>query len=256
VPNRRYPITPDKRAQIRRLLGEVNSRLGTGTGESDLSPNRTIRILNELLAPTVVNPEDFLYLCLPPEVLERPIVLEGSKVKTGQSAFELSGRPYDCIKREDTHTVGHLLQWSEAELCDIQGLGSKSLGEVKTKLQFQGWHLSLHDIKPLAPPAGDRWVELEMQSGGSGIRLKRLHSLAMRRSVGSILPASFSKKSEIVHHLEQHGLPTIGHIVGLGAAKLSRLPWTEAGSNGKLDLFWAASAILGKLKDCNIPMPA
>jgi DNA-directed RNA polymerase subunit alpha len=53
----------------------------------------------------------------------------------------LTVRSYNCLKREGIHTVGELLSRSEADLMDIRNFGSKSIDEVKAKLQSMGMQL-------------------------------------------------------------------------------------------------------------------
>jgi len=55
--------------------------------------------------------------------------------------LELTVRSYNCLKREGIHTVGELLSRSEADLMDIRNFGSKSIDEVKAKLQSMGMQL-------------------------------------------------------------------------------------------------------------------
>jgi DNA-directed RNA polymerase subunit alpha len=55
--------------------------------------------------------------------------------------LDLTVRSYNCLKREGIHTVGELLVRSEADLLDIRNFGSKSIDEVKAKLQSMGLQL-------------------------------------------------------------------------------------------------------------------
>ena len=50
------------------------------------------------------------------------------------------------MKREGIHTVGELISRSEADLLDIRNFGSKSIDEVKIKLDTLG--LALKDSPP------------------------------------------------------------------------------------------------------------
>ena len=52
--------------------------------------------------------------------------------------LNLSVRSYNCLKREGIHTVGDLVEKSEAELMDIRNFGQKSIDEVKAKLEELG----------------------------------------------------------------------------------------------------------------------
>ncbi len=61
-------------------------------------------------------------------------------------SLHLSVRSNNCLKREGIHTVGELLQRSEQDLLDIRNFGSKSIDEVKEKLEQMG--LSLKDSAP------------------------------------------------------------------------------------------------------------
>ena len=55
--------------------------------------------------------------------------------------LDLTVRSYNCLKREGIHTVGELLSRSEADLLDIRNFGSKSIDEVKAKIQSMGLQL-------------------------------------------------------------------------------------------------------------------
>ncbi|MGO3646149.1 MAG: DNA-directed RNA polymerase subunit alpha [Candidatus Corynebacterium faecigallinarum] len=48
--------------------------------------------------------------------------------------LEFSVRSYNCLKREDIHTVGQLAGRTESDLLDIRNFGQKSINEVKVKL--------------------------------------------------------------------------------------------------------------------------
>ena len=55
--------------------------------------------------------------------------------------LDLTVRSYNCLKREGIHTVGELINRSEADLMDIRNFGSKSIDEVKAKLASMGMSL-------------------------------------------------------------------------------------------------------------------
>ena len=55
--------------------------------------------------------------------------------------LDLTVRSYNCLKREGIHTVGELVNRSEADLLDIRNFGSKSIDEVKAKLVSMGMSL-------------------------------------------------------------------------------------------------------------------
>jgi len=65
--------------------------------------------------------------------------------------LNLTVRSYNCLKREGIHSVGELLSRSEQDLLDIRNFGSKSIDEVKAKLQEMG--LNLKDSAPGFDPS-------------------------------------------------------------------------------------------------------
>ena len=60
--------------------------------------------------------------------------------------LKLTMRSYNCLKREGIHTVSELVSRSEQDLLDIRNFGSKSIEEVKLRLQEMG--LALKDSAP------------------------------------------------------------------------------------------------------------
>ena len=60
--------------------------------------------------------------------------------------LDLTVRSYNCLKREGIHTVSELVSRSEQDLLDIRNFGSKSIEEVKLRLQEMG--LALKDSAP------------------------------------------------------------------------------------------------------------
>lgn len=48
--------------------------------------------------------------------------------------LNFSVRSYNCLKREEIHTVGELAEYNESELLDIRNFGEKSINEVKVRL--------------------------------------------------------------------------------------------------------------------------
>ena len=57
--------------------------------------------------------------------------------------LNFSVRSYNCLKREEIHTVGELASRTESDLLDIRNFGQKSINEVKVKLAGLG--LALKD---------------------------------------------------------------------------------------------------------------
>jgi DNA-directed RNA polymerase subunit alpha len=52
--------------------------------------------------------------------------------------LDFSVRSYNCLKREDIHTVGEHAARTESDLLDIRNFGQKSINEVKVKLAELG----------------------------------------------------------------------------------------------------------------------
>ncbi len=52
--------------------------------------------------------------------------------------LNFSVRSYNCLKREEIHTVGELATRTESDLLDIRNFGQKSINEVKVKLAGLG----------------------------------------------------------------------------------------------------------------------
>jgi DNA-directed RNA polymerase subunit alpha len=67
--------------------------------------------------------------------------LQSGELATIIEDLNLSVRSYNCLKREGINTVGDLVQRSEQELMDIRNFGSKSIDEVKAKLEELGLSL-------------------------------------------------------------------------------------------------------------------
>lgn len=57
--------------------------------------------------------------------------------------LDFSVRSYNCLKRQEIHTVGELAECTESDLLDIRNFGQKSINEVKIKLANLG--LTLKD---------------------------------------------------------------------------------------------------------------
>ncbi|APT93213.1 DNA-directed RNA polymerase subunit alpha [Corynebacterium phocae] len=55
--------------------------------------------------------------------------------------LNFSVRSYNCLKRQEIHTVGELAECTESDLLDIRNFGQKSINEVKIKLNNLGLSL-------------------------------------------------------------------------------------------------------------------
>ncbi|AWT25464.1 DNA-directed RNA polymerase subunit alpha [Corynebacterium provencense] len=76
--------------------------------------------------------------------------------------LDFSVRSYNCLKREDIHTVGELASRTESDLLDIRNFGQKSINEVKVKLAELGLGLKdapegfdINDIEGYDPESGE-----------------------------------------------------------------------------------------------------
>ncbi|MGB7983347.1 MAG: DNA-directed RNA polymerase subunit alpha [Candidatus Nanopelagicales bacterium] len=67
--------------------------------------------------------------------------LVAEQLSTPIESLDLTVRSFNCLKREGIHTVGELISRSEADLMDIRNFGSKSIEEVKDKLNTLGMAL-------------------------------------------------------------------------------------------------------------------
>ena len=78
------------------------------------------------------------------ELGESPAAVEQSAVFTTPiEDLDFSVRSYNCLKRQEIHTVGELADCTESDLLDIRNFGQKSINEVKIKLAQLG--LTLKD---------------------------------------------------------------------------------------------------------------
>ncbi|RAV32514.1 DNA-directed RNA polymerase subunit alpha [Corynebacterium heidelbergense] len=81
--------------------------------------------------------------------------------------LNFSVRSYNCLKREEIHTVGELAARTESDLLDIRNFGQKSINEVKVKLNGLGLGLKdspegfdISDIDGYDAETGE-WVDTE-----------------------------------------------------------------------------------------------
>lgn len=75
-----------------------------------------------------------------------PSPIEGEHIAAYGMPIEdlnFSVRSYNCLKRQEIHTVGELADCTESDLLDIRNFGQKSINEVKIKLASLG--LTLKD---------------------------------------------------------------------------------------------------------------
>ncbi len=73
--------------------------------------------------------------------------------------LNFSVRSYNCLKRQEIHTVGELAEYTESDLLDIRNFGQKSINEVKIKLAGLG--LTLKDAPEDFDPSTLEGYDLE-----------------------------------------------------------------------------------------------
>ena len=73
--------------------------------------------------------------------------------------LNFSVRSYNCLKRQEIHTVGELAECTESDLLDIRNFGQKSINEVKIKLAGLG--LTLKDAPEDFDPSTIEGYEAE-----------------------------------------------------------------------------------------------
>lgn len=99
-----------------------------------------------------------------------PSPLDAENVAAYNTPIEdlnFSVRSYNCLKREEIHTVGELAARTESDLLDIRNFGQKSINEVKVKLNSLGLALKdapegfdISDIDGYDAETGE-WVDTE-----------------------------------------------------------------------------------------------
>lgn len=69
--------------------------------------------------------------------------------------LDLTMRSSNCLKAENLHRIGDLIERTDTELLKAPNLGRKSLNEIKAALAERGLVLGTH--MPNWPPSGDGW---------------------------------------------------------------------------------------------------
>ncbi|MGV9195637.1 DNA-directed RNA polymerase subunit alpha [Arcanobacterium canis] len=76
------------------------------------------------------------------ELKEAPVVeTQSSDLARPITILNLPARSQNCLQREGIHTIGELVQRSEADLLDIRNFGAKSIEDVKDELAKLDLHL-------------------------------------------------------------------------------------------------------------------
>ncbi|MBW3562095.1 MAG: DNA-directed RNA polymerase subunit alpha [Actinobacteria bacterium] len=120
-----------------RLVIDIETDGAVTPAQSLSSAGETLKVLFEQFAQfeqsgpggIVVSPEE-AFEALSPDLM-MPI-----------EDLDLSVRSYNCLKREGVGTVGELVSKSENDLLEIRNFGSKSIEEVKEKLEELGLSLA------------------------------------------------------------------------------------------------------------------
>lgn len=90
------------------------------------------------------------------EVLEKKKSYKHQILETPISDFELSVRSRNCLKKMNLHTLGDLLNITEAELLSYKNFGETSLREIKVILDSKQLHLGMAlEEKQFIPPEMD-----------------------------------------------------------------------------------------------------
>lgn len=127
-----------QRTDYDKLLLEVETNGSIGPAEA---VSRAGQIVNEHMS---------LFLEQSEEGVEESVFAADDSQKEGSmnspiEELELSVRSYNCLKRQGIDYVQQLLDCSEIDLVNIRNFGSKSIEEVKAKLEEMG--LSLKESK-------------------------------------------------------------------------------------------------------------
>ncbi|MEY4313272.1 MAG: hypothetical protein RLZZ319_781, partial [Actinomycetota bacterium] len=70
---------------------------------------------------------------------EEAVTGEGLDIRIEE--LDLTGRSFNCLKREGINTLGQLVNLTEHQLMNIRNFGQKSVDEVLEKLTERGLHL-------------------------------------------------------------------------------------------------------------------
>lgn len=133
-----------------KLILDVETKPSIFPRDAVASAAKTLLELFGLVAELNVDAE---FNELPPaddeEQLNKDLALPVEKL-------DLSMRSYNCLKREGINTVGELVSRSEQDLLDIRNFGSKSIDEVKARLESMGLFMKDNGLgnDPLAALTG------------------------------------------------------------------------------------------------------
>ena len=118
----------EQRTDFDRLVVDVETKPSMKPRDAVASAGRTLVELFGLARELNVDAEG---IEMGPSVLD---AAHAADLALPIEDLDLTVRSYNCLKREGIHTVGELINRSEADLLDIRNFGSKSIDEIKAKL--------------------------------------------------------------------------------------------------------------------------
>ena len=125
----------EQRTDFDRLVVDVETKPSMKPRDAVASSGKTLVELFGLARELNVNAEG---IEMGPSVMDAALAAD---LALPIEDLDLTVRSYNCLKREGIHTVGELVNRSEADLMDIRNFGSKSIDEVKAKLVSMGMSL-------------------------------------------------------------------------------------------------------------------
>jgi DNA-directed RNA polymerase subunit alpha len=118
----------EQRTDFDKLIVDVEVKQSTTPRDALASAGKTLVELFGLLVDLNTEAEGI-------EVGPAPVVeTQSSDLQRPITILNLPARSQNCLQREGIHTIGELVQRSEADLLDIRNFGAKSIEDVKDEL--------------------------------------------------------------------------------------------------------------------------